>query len=377
MRPVFITRLSVFLPNDPVSNEEMEGILGRVSDRTSKAQMAVLINNGIKTRYYAFRNGKSTHSSAQLAVTAINSLFDEQLPVDQLDLLSLSTSSPEQLLPSHASMVHGLMGKKNVEIVTSTGACCTGIQALKYGFMAVGTDNAGVAACCKSEKVSTWMRASRFQTEAENLERLQAEPIIAFEKDFLRFMLCDGAGAALLQSKPNETGISLKIEWIDIRSYANELETSMYAGAVKNADATLTGWNELSVQDWTEKSVFSFKQDTKLLGGNIIAKGGEYLRELMDKHGISEDKIDYFLPHLSSEYFKNEMITWLKKIGLDLPPEKWFYNLTKVGNIGSASAYAMLHELFNSGRLRQGDRILVMVPESARFTYGYMYLTVV
>ena len=37
----------------------------------------------------------------------------------------------------------------------------------------------------------------------------------------------------------------------------------------------------------------------------------------------------------------------------------------------------MLEELFHSGRLEKGKRILVMVPESARFTYAYMYLTVV
>jgi 3-oxoacyl-[acyl-carrier-protein] synthase-3 len=37
----------------------------------------------------------------------------------------------------------------------------------------------------------------------------------------------------------------------------------------------------------------------------------------------------------------------------------------------------MLEELFHSGRLKKGQHILVMVPESARFSYAYMYLTVV
>ena len=71
------------------------------------------------------------------------------------------------------------------------------------------------------------------------------------------------------------------------------------------------------------------------------------------------------------------MIAYQKKIGMEIPVDKWFYNLTKVGNIGSASAYVMLEELFYSGRLKKGEHILVMVPESARFTYAYMYLTVV
>jgi len=377
VRPVYITRLSKFLPNAPVSNDEMENVLGMVSEKTSKARVAVLRNNGIKTRYYAFRDGKSTHTNAQLATIAVKELFDEELPLGKLEVLSASTSSPEQLLPAHASMVHGLLGCQCIEIITSTGACCTGLQALKYAFLSVATANADVAAACGSEKVSTWMHASRFQSEADNVDQINDQPIIAFEKDFLRFMLSDGAGAALLQNTPNNEGISLKIEWIEIRSYANELETCMYAGAIKNEDGSLTGWNDLDVREWAEKSVFSFKQDTSMLKGNIISRGGEFLNELKEKHSLSSENIDYFLPHLSSEYFKNEMVAYLEKIGMVLAPEKWFYNLTKVGNIGSASAYVMLEELFYSGKLKKGDHILVMVPESSRFIYGYMYLTVV
>ena len=70
MRPVYITRLSKFLPNDPVSNDDMEKVLGMVNDKPSKARSIVLRNNGIKTRYYAYRDGKSTHSNAQIATTA-------------------------------------------------------------------------------------------------------------------------------------------------------------------------------------------------------------------------------------------------------------------------------------------------------------------
>lgn len=377
MTQVYITRLSKFLPNEPVPNDGIEGVLGKVSDKSSKAKALVLRNNGIKTRHYAFRNGKSTHTNAQLAANAVNGLFDEKIPVEKLQLLSASTASPDQLLPSHAAMVHGLIGKHSMEIVSVTGACCTGLQALKYAFLAIKADSAKMAAACGSEKNSTWLHASRFQAEADNLARLNEDPIIAFEKDFLRFMISDGAGAALLQDQPNDNEISLRIEWIEIKSFANEFATCMYAGAIKNEDGSLTGWNDLNTSDWADKSVFSLKQDTGLLRGNIISCGGEYLRELKEKYDLSPDKIDYFLPHMSSEYFKKEMELYLEKVGMKIPPDKWFYNLTKVGNIGSASPYVMLEALFNSGKLNKGDHILVMVPESSRFIYGYMYLAVV
>ncbi len=377
MRPVYITRLSKFLPNNPVSNDEMEGVLGMINGKPSRGRLLVLRNNGIKTRYYAIKDGKTTHSNPQLAATAIQGLFDEQLPISKMDLLAVGTTSPEQILPSHASMVHGELGIGNVEIMAASGSCCSSSQAMKYAYMAVAAGMANNAVTCGSERLSAWMMASRYQKEADSWQDLDKNPYIAFEKDFLRWMLSDGAAAALMQPTPAAEGLSLKIEWLEITSYANQLETCMYSGAVKNADGTLTGWNDMEVDQWGADSVFSLKQDTRLLGANIIARGGDYLARLMKEKDIDGTKVDWFLPHMSSEYFKKEMEDYLAKIGMDIPKDKWFYNLTKVGNVGSASSFLMLEELFHSGRLKKGDRILVMVPESARFTYAYLYLTAV
>jgi 3-oxoacyl-[acyl-carrier-protein] synthase-3 len=48
-----------------------------------------------------------------------------------------------------------------------------------------------------------------------------------------------------------------------------------------------------------------------------------------------------------------------------------------VGNVGAASPYLMLEELFHSGNLKKGDTILMGIPESARFNYAYVMITVV
>jgi len=37
----------------------------------------------------------------------------------------------------------------------------------------------------------------------------------------------------------------------------------------------------------------------------------------------------------------------------------------------------MINELFNSGKLKKGEKILLLVPESSRFSYMYSLLTVV
>jgi 3-oxoacyl-[acyl-carrier-protein] synthase-3 len=67
----------------------------------------------------------------------------------------------------------------------------------------------------------------------------------------------------------------------------------------------------------------------------------------------------------------------MKKVSFDVPLERWFTNLATKGNTGSAALYIMLEELFHSGRLRPGEKILCYVPESGRFSVAYILLTVV
>lgn len=378
MNNVYITALSKFLPNAPVPNEEMEEYLGLVNGKPSKSKGIILHHNKIKTRYYALtKNGKSTHTNAQLTAEAIRGLENENFKLDDMELLAGGTTSPDQLIPAHTSMVQGELGGKASEILATGGSCNAGMQAMKFSYLSVMAGNSTNAVCFGSEKLSTWMHAKNFKKESESWEDLEKKPILGFEKDFLRWMLSDGAGAALLQNKPNPTSDSLKIEWIEFRSFSSELETCMYAGCEKNEDGSITPWRDFSEEEVMNNSLFSLRQDVKILGENIVKKGGAFLREVIDKHQFNIDDVNYFLPHLSSEFFRQPIMDDLGRNNMLIPQEKWFTNLTRVGNVGSASVYLMLEELFNSGKLNKGEKILCMVPESARFSYAYMLLTVV
>ena len=214
MKDVYITRISKFLPNDPVDNEQMEEKLGVINGKASKARRIVLRNNKITTRYYAIgENGEVTHNNAELAKEAVEGLCDSDFKKEDIQLISCGTSTPDQILPSHASMVHGVLENGNVEINSPSGACCSGMNALKYGFLAVKAGQVENAVCTGSERVSTWMKSDLFETEIEHLKELEAHPILAFNKDFLRWMLSDGAGAFLLESEPRGE-LSFKIEWM-------------------------------------------------------------------------------------------------------------------------------------------------------------------
>jgi 3-oxoacyl-[acyl-carrier-protein] synthase-3 len=378
-RTVYINRISKYFPGKPVSNDEMESYLGFVGgDIKSKAKPIILRNNKITNRYYALdKNGKSTHTNTEMTVAAIQGLTNEHFKLSDIELLTCGTTSPDQLLPGHANMVHGALKTKPIEAISFAGSCCAAINALKYGYMSVLTGYTANAVATGSEKLSQWMVANNFSEEAAKIKRVEENPILAFEKDFLRWMLSDGAAAVLISDKPNPDSLSLKIEWIEICSYANEVETCMYSGGEKLANGEFKGWATYDQKEWLEKSLFSLRQDVKLLDGHIAQLGTKKYVELFKKHKVDPQSIDWFIPHISSEYFRSKVDDEMKKYGVQLPQEKWFVNLSQVGNVGSASIFIALEELMNSGKLKKGQKIEMTIPESARFSFANVLLTVV
>lgn len=376
MLEVYITKAGKYLPNEAVSNDEMEDFLGLINGTASKARRIILRNNGITSRYYALdKAGTITHNNAELTHNAIETLYDSSFSKKDVELLSCGTSTPDHLLPSHAAMVHGLMKNHSIELNSSTGVCCAGMNSLKFGYLSVKSGNTKNAICTGSERVSTWMLAQKFDNEVINLKNLEEQPIVAFKKDFLRWMLSDGAGALLLENQP-KGDLSLRIEWMEAFSYAYELEACMYAGGDKLENGELKPWSDYHPDQWLTESIFAIKQDVKILDKYILEKGALSMKDALDKNKVAAEAIDYFLPHVSSNYFVAGLDAALKERNVEIPREKWFMNLNKVGNVGSASIYLMLEELMHSGKLQKGQKILLSVPESGRFSYAYAYLTV-
>ncbi len=376
---VYINNTAIFFPNVPVANDEMEQYLGSINNTPSKSKAIVLRNNGIKRRFYALtKDGKFTHSNSQMASLAIRNLFNnDTAALQKTDLISCGTSSPDQIIPSHGAMVHGWLPETNsIEVVSPSGVCCAGMHALKYAYMAVKTGESNQAVCTGSERISASLLSKTYEDEAQKLKSLNEDPYISFEKDFIRWMLSDGAGAFLLTNKKNLNGISLRVNWIEGFSAANELPVCMYMGSDKLADGTLKSYLDYSSEEIINQSILSVKQDVKLLGKNIIGYGVAGLKTILDKRGLAAKDIDFLLPHMSSEFFRTKIFDELNAKGIGVPYEKWFVNLSQVGNVGSASVYLMVDELFKSGKLQIGNKILLLVPESARFSYMFALLTV-
>lgn len=380
-RKVYINGTSAFLPNAPVNNDDIEKVLGMIAGKPSRARRIVLRNNGIRQRHYAIdpATGAPTHTNAQLTAEAVRGLARENFSPDDIDCLVSGTTIPDQIMPNHGVMVHGELGIPACEVVSTAAICVAGITALKYAWMSVLSGQARNAVATASELSSSILHARNFAAESEHrVAELETNPEIAFEKDFLRWMLSDGAGAFLLQDQPRSDGLSLRIDWIDILSQANTMEVCMYAGGEKLGDGSLQGWQRYSQEQRATLSIFSVKQDVRLLNAEVTYQTiGKSLEKMQRTRDVKPDDIDWFLPHMSSEYFRQPMADCMAAVGFPIAQEKWFTNLQTKGNTGSASIYIMIDELLKSGRLEHGDRLLCFIPESGRFTGSLMHLTAV
>lgn len=369
------------MPNEPVDNKNIEEYLGYIGGKKSKAKSVVLRSNGIKRRFYVLEKGtqKPLFTNAQLCSNAIKKLESEDFDLKDIECLACGTTSPDQLMPGHTLMVQGELGITEVETISASGICLSGINALKYIYYGIKTGEISKAVSCGSEASSPILCARNFTEESNHkLDELEKNAGIAFEKDFLRWMLSDGAGAMRVENCPNQEKLSLKIEFIEVLSYAGEMPVCMYSGLEVLDDNSVQSWRAYEQNEVMHKSLLSVRQNVKLLNENIV----EYtvvkpLNKIIKKKRIAAHDYTYFLPHYSSNYFRDKLYEGLIKADFEIPYEKWFTNLVTHGNTGSASIYIMLEELFNSGALKKGDKILCYVPESGRFSTAFMSLEVV
>ncbi|WP_275570571.1 beta-ketoacyl-ACP synthase III [Kamptonema sp. UHCC 0994] len=374
MHSAYINYIGKFLPGEAVNNDEMEDYLGKIAERPSKVRQRILKSNGIKQRYYAISKEQNTiYSNSQMAAHAVRDILSQShLEPATIDLLACATTIPDLLVPGFASMVHGELPElPPLEIISTQGVCCAGIAALNYANSQLQLGKRRTALAVASEFASRLFKHTKFETETS----VKPGKFLPFDTEFLRWMLSDGAGAFLLQNQPLTTGISLKIEWIELISHANAYPICMYSGLEE--ESSKTSWLDYpSYADAAAAGAFDLRQNIRLLD-NVIKLGVEGWLRLIAAGRVNPQEIDWLLCHYSSHFFRGQIVELLEKADCMIPEEKWFTNLYTRGNTGCASIYLMLEELFNSGKLQPGQKIFCFVPESGRFTTAYMMLTVV
>ncbi len=379
MNSAYITSTGSYLPGPAITNDQIERVLGFVNDKPSRLKSRILKSNGIQTRHYALTGQQeTTESNSELASKAVrNCLENFGLDPSQVDMLAVGTTQGDLPLPGIASMVQAELNVPPCEILTTHGVCSAGVMALKSAVNQVRLGDKFNALVCGSELSSRLLKRSRYEAVSQDALNLEAE--------FLRWMLSDGSGAVLVQSRPRTQGISLRVDWIEIVSYASDFDLCMSCGTTEQsawsnnvpvrapepvyaAVGSAMAWQQEKASDngekplqensrsksWQDYPTYAeaerdgallIRQNLRILD-NIVKVGVEGLLRLIKDGKIQAEEIDHFVCHYSSHYFRGKILDLLKLCGCMIPEEKWFTNLYSKGNTGCASIFIALDELF-------------------------------
>jgi 3-oxoacyl-[acyl-carrier-protein] synthase-3 len=373
MASAYLTALGTFFPGPPIDNDEMEDYLGHIHGKRSRARTRILKQNGIVSRHYAIdKTQQSLYSNAEMAALAVKDALTRAGGTDTaIDFLSAATSQGDFPLPGFASFVHAELGVPPCEIATHHGVCVSGVAALKHAVLQVEAGKRQRAVACASEFASRLLKGSRYEGQ-QGVERHG----LSFDAEFLRWMLSDGSGAAVLEPRPGRNRLSFKVDWIELTSFANRFAPCMYVGPAKNGSQRLASWLDYgNYHQAADAGAINLRQDIRMLD-EVVKCAVDGALALVEEGRLNPCAIDWMVAHYSSTRFFDQSYDLAVRGGIAVPRDRWFSNLRTKGNVGSASIYVLLEELMENPALEPGQKIFCVVPESGRFQFGYMLLTV-
>ncbi len=371
---VFINASGQFLPGEPVPNEQMTDYIGTISPDADRRGKQTLRNNGIRQRHYAINaDGSTDLTVAEMAARALGSVLDcAETDPRSIGFLASATTQNDFMVPGMASQVHAAMGLPPMEIANMQSVCASSMMALKAAALQVAQAEHDAALVCGAEFSSRYFRPGHYL----GTDAVAADGTLPGDADFLRWTLSDGAAGLLLENRPRERGLSLKIDWITLTSFADRFAPCMTGGAAQQDDGSLKPWSHFtSAEAAARAGAFQLRQDIDALYRMLPVWLGEFMR-LVDTGRIDPLSVDWFCCHYSARSLRKEMTRLATRAGCMIPEERWFTNLYEKGNVGAASIFLILDDLLRSGNLSAGQKILLAVPESGQSIMAHAGLTV-
>lgn len=367
---IFLTSTGSFLPGAPVDNHALDRFIAPLDVRANGLKRRILRENGILTRHYAIdEDGKTLFSAAHMAAEAARAcLARSGVPLSDVSVLCTGSSGGDQPMPGFGNMVQAALGAGPMHVSSHQGVCASSMVALAHAAstLALSGDAHAHGLVIASELPSRLFKRARFAPRDYHAD---------FDSHFLRFMLSDGAGACLLARQPAASGVSLRLDWIHTRSFSGDHPVCMQIGRARDGEVeSYLDYDSLAEAE--RAGAFLLRQDIRLLPRLFELGIHEYVG-LIRKERLVPSAIDHFLCHYSSEKFAPVVDQLMHDAGFAIPKARWYSNLTRRGNTGAASILVMLDDFVREKQPQLGERLLLFVPESGRFTVSFAQLTVV
>jgi 3-oxoacyl-[acyl-carrier-protein] synthase-3 len=315
-----ITGWGMYAPSRVMTNEELATLVD-TSDEW------IVSRTGIRERRIAADDETTTMLSVNAGRDA---LAVAGLDPAELDLVIVATCTPDYPLPATSVLVATELG--------ATRAAGFDLQAACSGFLF------GVAS--GTSFVRSGMYRSVLVIGVEILSRY-----LDWSDRSTCVLFGDGAGAVLLQASDQPGGML----GVDLFSDGSGCEAIIVRGGG-------------SINPATHATVDARMHTIKMLGSEVYKYAtrqmGESALAALRQAGLTVDDIDQFVFHQANLRIINSV---QKQFGI--PDAKTFVNIEKYGNTSAASVPMALVEAVASGRIKEGDRIL-MVAFGAGYTAG-------
>ena len=321
-----------YLPQKIVSNEDFEKIVDTSDEWIVK-------RTGIKNRHVS--QGEYTFVMGLKA--AKKAIKDADISPEDIDLIIFTTISADFYFPSMSNVLQGKLGAKNAYGIDISCACAGFVYALDMAQKYIDSDDG----------VETVLIVS-----SENMTKA-----VDYGDRSTCVLFGDGAGAVVVKKGPNKSYSYLgvdgtKSELIYAHLYPPSNCFTDEEAARKNGEVFPNKKGRYTFMDGP--SVYRF----------AVEAMADSLKKACEKANILPSDLDFIVPHQANVRIIN---TAVKR--LNIPKDKVYINIEKIGNISSACIPLCLAELFHSGVVKENDKI-GLVGFGSGFIYGAIVFTV-
>lgn len=310
MNKVKIKGVGSYVPSRVVTNDDLSNLVDTSNEW-------IVERTGIYERRIS--EGEDTTDIAYKAAKI--ALEDSGIKGEELDLIIVATITPDYFTPSVACMIQKKLNAKNATAFDINAACTGFIYALEVGESLLKTGRYKKALIIGAETLSK---------------------IVDWNDRSTCVLFGDGAGCCIIEIlNDSKSGI--------INTY------SISEG--ENGDSLICGANDLINPFVLEKKV---KSKYVSMNGREVFKFAtramvEAVKNVLEGTDYTLEDIDYVIPHQANL----RIIDYAAK-KLKLPLEKFYTNLSSVGNTSSASVPIALAQLNSENKINTGDLIVLV-----------------
>ena len=320
LRSVSIIGTGSYVPDRVLTNADLE----KMVDTTEEW---ILTRTGIRERRIARPDETTSMMGAEAARRA---LANAGLTADDVDLIIVATITPDMGFPNTACFVQSQIGAKKAFCFDVEAACSGFVYALHVARQFIASGSIETALVIGAEKISC---------------------ITDWTDRSLCVLFGDGAGAAVVQSRPQARGILSTI----LKSDGNLSELLMLPGGGSKYPAST---------DTIQNKLHYMKMDGKEVFKHAVTCMVDVAKKALHQAGVAIDAVKLIIPHQAN-------MRIIQAIGQRLggKPEQYYINLDRFGNTSAASVILALDEAARNGKLERGDLVL-LVAFGGGFTWG-------